>query len=576
MFTSLKFWLLVLICGGLGGAYYYNDYTTKLKAAELALQESATKLSSLRSLIAQKKELLHQNREDTEKNQVLLRAREILDKRLEKINADLTKGADSFKTAVEKARSTAAGMELGDITLTSGKQLNGTKIRKVDESGISVMYAEGVGTVAVELLPENLKEKYDLGANALIPKLLAALTAFQAPSPSGMITANSSDAQPTNSKGGASKPPEMTTAQVPVASNGTTPTTATGSSFDASCLIIIKTDHGSGSGFIAQVGGKTYVYTNAHVICGTPAGFTSKIVSIKTASGRSIPIPYEIELSNTYDPNTSHGLEDVARFPVTLKEGEAAYALADTHFSISVNQRVTAYGNSLGGEAVTSLDGAVLGLGNDRIEVSCQIVPGNSGGPIVLTDTRQVIGISTYLDSGKRDIWTRGTVFENVRRFAVRPDKVTQWRKMQYTSLMSSLAELNAFDRDTLTLAAACYLDPKPNRGGFDVPSRPRGDYIIRQLIVDGSRFTLGAAISSGIAKVNQRLGAGKGTIAMTQVVPVFAEFFSSVAQVSSSQISMLSNADRAPFVKQFIPELLEIRKTIHAAFLNEGATRYR
>lgn len=570
MLTSPKFWLLVLIGGGLGG-YFYHDHTTKLKAAEVAVQEATTRLASQRSLIAQKKAFLQQRRDTMEKNQVLLKAKDILDKRLEKINADLAQNTDSFKTAVENARSAAAGKELGDFTLTNGKLVRSAKIRKVDESGISLIYADGVGTVAVDLLPENLKEKYDLGANALIPKLITAVTAFKTSPPEAALRSKSPSSEPAQ--------PETAKAQAPatpsVTTNAPAPA-ATGSSFDAGCLIIIKTDHGSGSGFIAQVNGKTYVYTNAHVICGTPKSFTSKIESIKTASGRNIPIPYEIELSNTYDSNSSNGLEDVARFPVTLKEGETAYALVDTNFSVAVNQRVTAYGNSLGGDAVTSLEGAVLGLGSDRIEVSCQIVPGNSGGPVVLTDTKQVLGISTYLDSGKSDIWTRGTVFENVRRFAVRPDKVTQWRKMQYTSLMSSLAELKAFHRDTLTLAAACYLDPKPNRGGFDIPSRPRGDYIIRQVIVDGSRFTLGAAISNGIARVNQRLGAAKGTMAMTQVVPVFAEFFTSVAQTSSSQISMLSNADRAPYLKQFIPELLEIRKTVHANFLNEGASRYR
>lgn len=569
MLTSPKFWLLVLIGGGIGG-YFYHDHTTKLKASELAVQEATTRLAAQRSLIAQKKAFLNQRRDTMEKNQVLLKAKGILDKRLEKINADLAQNTESFKSAVENARSSAAGKELGDFTLTNGKQVRSAKIRKVDESGVSLIYADGVGTVTVDLLPENLKEKYDLGTNALIPKLIAAVTAFKTTPPEAVLKSKSPTSEPTQ--------PEMAKAQAPATPSvtTTTPAPAAGSSFDAGCLIIIKTDHGSGSGFIAQVNGKTYVYTNAHVICGTPKSFTSKIESIKTASGRNIPIPYEIELSNTYDSNSSNGLEDVARFPVTLKEGEASYALVDTNFSVSVNQRVTAYGNSLGGDAVTSLEGAVLGLGSDRIEVSCQIVPGNSGGPVVLTDTKQVLGISTYLDSGKSDIWTRGTVFENVRRFAVRPDKVTQWRKMQYTSLMSSLAELKAFHRDTLTLAAACYLDPKPNRGGFDIPSRPRGDYIIRQVIVDGSRFTLGAAISNGIAKVNQRLGFTKGTMAITQVVPVFAEFFASVAQVSSSQISMLSNADRAPYLKQFIPELLEIRKTIHANFLNEGATRYR
>lgn len=567
MLTSPKFWLLLLIaCAvGYGG---YNDYTQKLKSAESSLQESSAKLTSLHNLIAQKKALIQQKREDMENNQALLKARDILDKRLAKINEELAESAKSFKAAVEKARNDASGKELGDITMTNGKLLRGVKIRKVDETGLSLSYADGIGTASVELMPENLQQKYDLGANALVPKLMTALAAFQSTASSGAVTAKNQgpEVKPSNN---------AATPSVASAPPGT-PAPAEGASFDARCLVIIKTDRGSGSGFIAQAGGKTHVYTNAHVICGTPAGFTSKIVSIKTASGQNIPVPYEIELSNNYDPEAAHGLEDVARFPVSLKEGEPSYTLADTNLSVSVNQRVTAYGNSLGADAVTSLSGMVLGLGTDRIEISCEIVPGNSGGPVVLTDTKQVLGISTYLNAAKRDIWTNGTVFDRVRRFAVRPDKVTKWRKMQYTSLMSSLAELKAFDRDTLTLAAACYLNPKPNRGGFDVPSQPRGDYIIRQVIADGSKYALGAVISSGIARVNQKLGGTKTTISISNVVPVFAEFFASVAQASSSQISSLSLADRAPYLKQFIPELLEIRKAVHAQFLNEGATRYR
>ncbi|MEN3944022.1 serine protease [Prosthecobacter sp. SYSU 5D2] len=349
------------------------------------------------------------------------------------------------------------------------------------------------------------------------------------------------------------------------------------SSFDPNCLVLIRTDGGAGSGFIASTGGKSYVYTNAHVLCGTPGSFTKKIVSIKTASGRTLPLPPELELSDSYDANSPGGLEDIARFPVTLLEGETAYEIKPFDVTGSMNRNVVAYGNSAGMDVVTSLKGQILGLGTDRIEISCEIVGGNSGGPVVLEDAKQVIGISTYLSAkGTRDIWSKNTVFDGVRRFAVRPEQVTKWRKMSLGALLHGLSELEAFDRDTLTLAAACYLNPRPNRGGFDMPTLSRGDFVVKQIIIDGGRHPLGATISNGIARVNQRLGASSSTISMQGVVPVFSEFFSSVTQKSNAQITSIQMSDRAPYVRQFFAELIETRKAVHAQFVQEGLTRFR
>lgn len=354
---------------------------------------------------------------------------------------------------------------------------------------------------------------------------------------------------------------------------------ASTSSFDPSSLVIIKTDSGSGSGFIAKVNGKTYVYTNAHVICGSVGGFTTKIVSIKTASGRIIPTPYELELSDIKDLTSSSGLEDMARFPIMLKEGESAYEISELDPNTAMNGKVIAYGNSLGGDVVTSLNGTILGLGSDRIEVSCEIVPGNSGGPVVLEQTKKVIGVSSYLTSGKRDIWAKGTPFDQVRRFALRPEKVTKWRKMQYTSLMSSTTELNAFDRDTLSLAAACFLNPKPNNAGFDVSVQSKGDYAVRAVLVDGSKHSLGQSINVALAKVNQKLSGGMGgnttRMAVQGVVAYFAEFFNTVSSASSSQIQSLQNADKAPYLKKLIPELISERTEVHNTFVQQAA-RFR
>ncbi len=43
-----------------------------------------------------------------------------------------------------------------------------------------MIHSEGIGTIPVELLPENLKEKYDLGANALLPLIEKAHTSLLA------------------------------------------------------------------------------------------------------------------------------------------------------------------------------------------------------------------------------------------------------------------------------------------------------------------------------------------------------------------------------------------------------------
>lgn len=425
-------------------------------------------------------------------------------------------------------------------------------------NGLKIAHKAGLATIPFNLLPEELRAKFG--------------PAIPAPSPPLEKPPQASPEMPAPA-------PAAVDGKVPAA-----PGQAIGNlSFDSNCLVMIQTESkggkGSGSGFIAREGGRTYVYTNAHVICGDRGAFTSKIVGIKSASGRVLKVPFEVELSQTSDASSSHGLEDVARFPIEAEP--SAYEIASLgQADVQMEQDVVAYGNSAGAGVITSLAGKVLGISDDKIEIDCEIIPGNSGGPVIKKDTRQVIGISTFLTAGKKDIWAKGTKFESVRRFAMRPDKVTKWRKMQLTSLYSALAELNSFDRDTLSLAAACFLNPRVNRGGFEVPTVQQGDYIIRELIVEGSSYQLGGVISGGVAKVNQRLGGlgGKDSvtqIAMSTVVPVYAEFFSAVANASNSQVSVLSGADRVPYLKKMIPSMLETRKEIMSNFARQ-AERFR
>ncbi|RBP46493.1 trypsin-like peptidase [Roseimicrobium gellanilyticum] len=427
-------------------------------------------------------------------------------------------------------------------SVVGSKVFTNATVLSVTEQGVKIAHDAGVSLLAFEHLPEVWKGKYTP------PK--------KQESPSSPATV---------------APPVQPAAPAQPGVSG-----AVVSSFDPQHLVFIKTDKGVGSGFIAKADKITYVYTNAHVLCGEPGSFATKIESITTAAGKKLALPVDLELSETFDPNAPNGLEDLARFEVVVEATSGLYEIGKADSVPELNKEVIAYGNSLGGSVITGLDGKIVGVGTDRIEIDCEIVPGNSGGPVVLGGTKTILGVSTYLTDGKRDIWAKGTTFEKVRRFAIRPEQVTKWRKMKYTSLMMALAELSAFDRDTLTLAAACFLNPTSNRGGFAAPSTKKGDYIVREVIVGGSGYRLGSVIASGIARVNQKLGSASATRSMATAVPIFQEFFATVTLESTNQSKSMKSSDRVPYLKQYIPAMLEMRRLVHDEFVSQGATRYR
>lgn len=130
----------------------------------------------------------------------------------------------------------------------------------------------------------------------------------------------------------------------------------------------------AGSGFIARMDGKTYLFTNQHVIMG------SETMQFRTADGETLT-PRSVELSMT---------RDIARLLIDDREA------LDISSQIALGSRVGVFGNSEGAGVATELFGTVKDLGIDVVEVSAEFVSGNSGSP-VLDRNRQVIGIATFV-----------------------------------------------------------------------------------------------------------------------------------------------------------------------------------
>jgi len=165
-------------------------------------------------------------------------------------------------------------------------------------------------------------------------------------------------------------------------------------------VLVIETPGGVGSGFLVQESGRVWVYTNRHVI-GDALDLTATDVSGN-----------EVELGNMEIVRD----RDIARFSTRLRKG---LELGGTP---STGEEIAVYGNSQGAGVITRSEGEVLGLSADSIEVSSEIVSGNSGGPVLNTDN-QVLGISTFVMAGwSGDPTTVGTRYTEPRRFALRLD----------------------------------------------------------------------------------------------------------------------------------------------------------
>lgn len=190
------------------------------------------------------------------------------------------------------------------------------------------------------------------------------------------------------------------------------------------CLAIIKAGDGAGTGFLVKLDGKVWLVTNEHVLRGG-APFSATL-----PDGRSLKFSPTIEVAAN---------RDLARL---LVEGDYE-ALEWFPEPAKRNQKVYVYGNSDGSGVLTDLDGRVLGVGSDRIEVNVSFIQGNSGSA-VLDSKGRVLAVATYatlrVEPGN---WIKtGTRFEKVRRFGVRLNGV-KWEKVPWKTYAEGASALN-------------------------------------------------------------------------------------------------------------------------------------
>jgi hypothetical protein len=188
----------------------------------------------------------------------------------------------------------------------------------------------------------------------------------------------------------------------------------------------------AGSGFILHDQGESWLVSNCHVVEGD-----KKVVFVGMVDdSNSFDLPEKIQVASN---------RDAVRFRVDTPDG---FSLAR---DCSFDEEVFAFGNSDGKGIVTKSEGKIVGKGRGKIEVTCEIIPGNSGGPVI-NITNEVIGLSTFIivapeeKNSDNSQWLskftmiKGTRYEGTRRFAI-PLHDAKWQEVDLSTFQKESVE---------------------------------------------------------------------------------------------------------------------------------------
>lgn len=180
-------------------------------------------------------------------------------------------------------------------------------------------------------------------------------------------------------------------------------------------FLIVEGQKGVGSGFLCSLGGTTYAITNAHVLSDNSG------VKLKALNG---------SLLTTGSAGIAVG-HDIARISVQF-QSKPLEIMTGIDENVKIGDSVLIPGNAEGAGVVKAIEGKVVGIGPNLIEVDAPFVKGNSGSPIIHLPSGKVLGVATYYTERKVGEGPRGQVKVETRRFGYRLDSVTEWEPVNW------------------------------------------------------------------------------------------------------------------------------------------------
>ncbi len=279
-------------------------------------------------------------------------------------------------------------------------------------------------------------------------------------------------------------------------------------------LIVVKDRAGSGSGFVAKIGAQTWLFTNIHVAAGMTQPQFTRIDGTLLKPGVA-------------EAAVGH---DAMRIVLAEAPAEALEIMTALEATAKIGDDVFVFGNSGGGGVITSLPGKIVGIGPDRIEVSAEFIPGNSGSPIIHAATGKVIGIATYLTRRYEAFSNAGanagaTPAKDapgaivVRRFGFRLDSVKQWQPLNWVAFQGearTIEQISAVTGDVFDFLDALRKNQaprfattalrRPAENWMSTITRPHISQVDREQATRSFLTSLRSLVQSDVAAVQGRL----------------------------------------------------------------------
>ena len=246
-------------------------------------------------------------------------------------------------------------------------------------------------------------------------------------------------------------------------------------------LVLIEGKNGQASGFIADIKGRKYLVSNAHVLAEIKAPRYRLLDNSPLKLGPAmVAMGHDILMINVIE-----GADGIPTVPF----GEAVARFAD---------RVVVPGNAGGESVVKPLQGEVVGIGADRIEINAPIEPGSSGSPIIHLRSGKAVGVATYLKIKPSLSPSAGGLSRRLqfRRFGYRLDTVQRWEVVDWTRFYAQAGELRKIENTTDELEMAFW-----DIGSASRSRQARHLYDSRAISSALDQYYLALSQSSGQAK---------------------------------------------------------------------------
>lgn len=499
-----------------------EEEIAKLKAEITALRGASDQMEKIRKDLEK----------TTEEKERLEKKVEELEEANEKLNEEVTM----------KIRQKAVGEKHETIEAMNGRVFKDVVIRSIDDDGVSISHSAGLATLRHDSAPEEWVRRFRLVEKpdpALEPDTLAdggkegSNPQRPGSGPSEMNEDEPADLAPRS----VDESPDLT--EEPTATTAETRKILE-SHFNS--IVIIDGNDGTGSGFILNIADRSYLYTAAHVICGNTK------LTVTDPSGRRFTKFGTFEAAEDCD---------LARIEI-LEQCDSGITLASPD-AAKVREPVLAIGQSGGAGVLTVLEGNVISLGPKEIEVSADVIQGNSGGPLFHGKTGEVLAVVTHLVAPREDIWAQDTGFDEIRRFATRLDRDFKWQPMPIGRFISEKQRLESHIKKSRVLFALSVL--QPGQQGLRLPGFQGSNGDILTILAENTDEPAVAKL----IEMNREMAEKKIGIAKADLIKTFRRYYhEAVRSLIQGEETMLPdqfsgyNRERARLAAQWRGEAVE------------------